>query len=227
MIKKVILFLFTSGVCLEAGSSSHEWKTFEYIDKNPPPTAYQLKENVAYMEIRRYETDGDYKTIIKKGYEVSWKAYRKPLESFPQTVINNFNTALPNLSKGSDRDQYNYFLTFSTYETRHFIRNAFYIDMQGHIWRMNTNENIISFILPIDNTADLHAFMWLKKELNAKIKNYRKINDGYEVEFVEDDYLNADEKRCGDYTYTMTVSKDGVFGKKKLKRFEHQECVQP
>lgn len=226
MIRKVMLLLFISAIFLEADSISGEWKTFEYFDKNPFPTAYQLKKNIAYIEIRRYETDSDYKTVVKKGYEVIWKAYRKPLENFPQAVIHRFKAALPNFSEESDRNKYNYFLTFSTYETRFFVTNAFYIDMQGHIWRMNTKEDIIAIILPIDNTADLNALMWLKKEPYARIKSYRKTYDGYEVKFVEDHYLNADKKKCGDYTYTMTVSKDGKFGKKKLKHFKHQECIQ-
>lgn len=219
------LFLILLFIVVSMDISASTWKKFDYARKKPVATAYQMKKGIVYIEIRLYEVDRNYKKVIKKGYKVIWKAYHDSLSSFDHSVVNKFKSISPNLSSESDISKYSSGHNIQGSDRHYFIGNAFYIDEQNRIGHMNTKKDIFSFLLPIDNVADLSFFLWLNEEYY--VKNYRTASKGYEVRVDEHDEFNSDERKCGIYTYRMYVGKNGKLGKKYLDHFKYTGCSQP
>jgi len=176
------------------------------------------------MEMRLYEVDKNYQKLLKKGYKVIWKAYRKPLESFDKQVVRKFKSAVPKLSSGTDLARYSTAYSLDGSDKHYFIANVFYIDSNGKIWRMNTKKDLLSYILPIDNSADLKRVLWLKSYQYARA--YRKVPGGYEVRIEERNEMDADEKKCGVYTYRIMIDRNGHIKKKVFEKFKHTPCAQ-
>ncbi|WP_295419089.1 hypothetical protein [Sulfurovum sp.] len=225
MQKVFFIILLLSSCYVDLHAKGSEWRKFEYYNKSPSPRAYNFDENVSYLELRHYEVDGTYKKLAKKGYRVLWKVYRKPLSSFDPALVKRFISSLPNLSSETDLVKYSEAHNLNGTDLHYFIGNIFYIDTNGRIWRMNTQKDLLSFVLPIDNTADLSMVMWLKNE--GSVISYRKRTKGYDMKVEVNDEMNADEKKCGIYTYRMFIDKNGKIGKKELLKFNYTGCATP
>jgi len=218
-----IIMLFLSSFYISLHASG--WKEFEYYNKSPSPTAYNFDENVSYLELRHYEVDSTYKKLVKKGYKVLWRVYKKPLSSFDSAMVRRFNSSSVNLSSETDLVKYGEAHNLNGTDLHYFIGNIFYIDTNGRIWRMNTKKDLLSFVLPIDNTADLSMVMWLKNK--GSVISYRKRTKGYDMKVEVIDEMNADEQKCGIYTYRMFIDKNGKVGKKRLLKFKYTGCATP
>ena len=217
MQKGLLLFLIFVTINIYADS----WKHFGR--SNPSPEAYELKKGVAYMEMRLYEVDKSYHKVVKKGYKVIWRAYRKPLNRFDKQLVRKFKSAAPNLSAGTDLVKYSTAYSLDGSDKHYFIANVFYIDSSGKIWRMNTKKDLLSYILPIDNSADLSEVLWLKSYYG--LKKYRKVPEGYEVIDVESIDFETDKKKCGEYTYRILMDRNGHIKKKVLVKSKHTPCA--
>jgi len=175
------------------------------------------------MEMRLYEVDKSYHKVVKKGYKVIWRAYRKPLNRFDKQLVRKFKSAAPNLSAGTDLVKYSTAYSLDGSGKHYFIANVFYIDVNGKIWRMNTKKDLLSYILPIDNSADLSEVLWLKSYYG--LKKYRKVPEGYEVIDVESIDFETDKKKCGEYTYRIFIDRNGHIKKKVLVKSKHTPCA--
>ena len=221
---KSILLLLIIPICLSIHADAGNWKKYEYINQSPAPTAYKLKKNVLYMEMRIYEVDKNYRKIVKKGYEVNWKAYREPLESFDKKLVRKFRSTAPNLSSQTDILKSSEAHSLDGRSNKHyFVANVFYIDADHKIWRMNTNKDVLSFVLPIDNSADLSFVLWKKTAFRAK--SYRKLSEEYEVKVELRNEMDADEKKCGIYNYRILIDRNGKIKKKVVEKFTPTDCA--
>ena len=220
---KNLFLLLIIPICLSIHADAGKWKKYEYINQNTAPTAYKLKKNVLFMEMRIYEVDKNYRKRVKRGYEINWKAYREPLESFDKKLVRQFKATAPNLSSQTDILKYSDAYSLDGRSNKHyFIANVFYIDADRKIWRMNTNEDVLSFVLPIDNSVDLSFVLWMKTAYT--VKSYRRVSQGYEVRVKERDEMNADEKKCGIYNYRILIDRNGMIRKKVFEKFTPMGC---
>jgi hypothetical protein len=202
---------------------AEKWKIFGR--SSPSPQSYELKEDVTYMEMRIYEVDKHYHKIVKKDYRVTWKAYQKPLESFDKQLVRKFKFATPNLSNDTDLLRSSEAHSLDGSNRHYFIANVFCIDSNRKIWRMNTKKDLLSYILPIDNDADLKKILWLKSYYYPR--EYRKVQGGYEVKVEDRNEMGTDGRKCGIYTYRIRIDeKSGQIKKKVFEKFKPMVCAQ-
>jgi len=157
IFKIVLLALLLTGVQAKAA----KWQKLKPLDTYPG-SAYHLKENVAYMEIRWYAT--------KKGKKVTktLKLYRKPLESYPKETISKFRSLRPKYSNDADIG---------------WSGNAFFIDTKGKMFQMDMRKDIINLLGKIDKPAEVELILYLN---NAEGRHYfKKTSKGYKTKSVE------------------------------------------
>jgi hypothetical protein len=134
-----------------------KWKKIKPL-KAYPGSAYNLKENVAYMEIRRYPTRKS-----KKASE-TWALYRKSLKSYSEDIIIKFKGLTPKYSQNADMN---------------FHGNAFFIDTEGKMFQMDMKKDIISLLGEIDTPVEVQLVLWLTAGTEGQY--YRKVAKGYET----------------------------------------------
>ncbi len=157
IFKMVLLLLMISGLQARNG----KWQKLEPL-KSYPGSAYNLKENVAYMEIRRYSTKKS------KNASETLALYRKPLKSYSEDIIAKFKALTPKYLKNADLGSYG---------------NAFFIDTKGKMFQMDMKKDIISLLGEIDTLAEVQLVLWLNHEKYGKY--YKKIVKGYTVKTSE------------------------------------------
>jgi len=124
-------------------------------------SAYNLKENVAYMEIRWYES--------KKSKKVSktLALYRKSLKSYPADVIAKFESLTPKYSTKADIGT---------------AGNAFFIDVNGKMFQMDMRNDVVSLLDKLDTPAEVQLIQHFFNGENAQY--YRKVSKGYETKWI-------------------------------------------
>ncbi len=180
-----------------------KWKKLKPVDSYLA-SAFHLKENVSYMEIRRYRAKKS-----KKAFEVT-ALYRTPLENYPQDVIGKFNKLTPKYSSKADIG--------SSYG------NAFFIDIEGKMFQMDMRKDIVSLLGKIDSPAEAQLILWLNNYEQGQY--YRKIAKGYETK------RTFSAKGCVNAKETILVSKNGdilrrnfTYSRKGCKQRKHTQFV--
>jgi len=128
---------------------------------------YRLGVNVQCLEIRTYFVDK--RNGVDRDYwssPVTWCV--KPYKSFDPVLMKNFRNARPNLSRDGDIGK----------REAGRISNAFVVDGQNKIWRMNMAEDVIRYLGDIDSLAEARLVLWLYGK--QKPYRYRKTSRGYE-----------------------------------------------
>ncbi len=157
IVRVIILILLVTGVY----AKGTKWQELEPLYKYTA-SAFHLKDDVAYMEIRWYAT--------KKGKKVTktLKLYRKPLESYSKEIISKFRLLKPKYSNDADIG---------------WSGNAFFIDTKGKMYQMDMRKDIISLLGKIDRPAEVELILYLN---NAEGRHYfKKISKGYKIKNVE------------------------------------------
>jgi len=124
--------------------------------------AYNLKENVAYMEIRGYKTKKS-----KKASE-TLALYKKPLKSYPDDMISKFRALTPKYSTKADIGSNG---------------NAFFIDTEGKIFQMDMKKDIVSLLGTINTPAEVQLVLSLNYEDYGRY--VRKTSKGYQVKSID------------------------------------------
>jgi len=210
---------------LNAGEKG--WRVFRKLVYSP--TSCHLKKGIDYLEVRLYETNSDYTKIIDKHYKVTKKCYRKPLERFDPKTVKWFQKIGPNLKLARETD-----ITKGCYEVgppwdrnaakRYTIGGAFFITDKGEVGRMNTIDDIVSFLGDIDTEAELDYVLLLRGHLFCK--RYRKKRNGYDVKCEDRVEMETNEEPCGIYRYSVFVSNKGKVEMRSKKRLiRHMECA--
>ena len=204
LFKFVLLLLLTMGIYAKGAN----WQKLKALETYPG-SAYHLKENVAYMEIRWYAT--------KKGKKVTktLKLYRKPLESYTHEIISKFKSLKPKYSDKADIG---------------WSGNAFFIDSKGKMFQMDMRKDIISLLGKIDRPAEVELVLYLKNEKG--VHYYKKSSKGYKIKSVEklkgctSMVRQGNVNMSGKYTYTFRYNLQR-YGCKKRKhtKFVHNKKV--
>jgi hypothetical protein len=157
LFKIVLLLLLTMGIHAKGA----KWQKLKPLETYPG-SAYHLKENVAYMEIRWYAT--------KKGKKITktLKLYRKPLESYPKETISKFRSLKPKYSDKADIG---------------WTGNAFLIDTSGKMFQMDMRKDIIGLLGKIDRLAEVELILYLNHEEGKHY--FKKTSKGYKIKTVE------------------------------------------
>jgi len=157
IFKIVLLVLLLTGIHAKAA----KWKKLKPLDAYKG-TAYNLKENVAYMEIRWYAS--------KKSKKVNKTLvlYRKSLKSYPADVIAKFEALRPKYSTKADIGA---------------AGNAFFIDVNGKMFQMDMRRDVVSLLDKIDTPAEVQLILNFGHEEYGKF--YKKTAKGYKVKTSE------------------------------------------
>jgi hypothetical protein len=179
---------------------------------------------VEYLETRLYKTDADYRRVIDKKYEVTNRMYRKPLSSFDPKTVRRFQKIGPNLKLAKETDIHK-----SSYRNGppweknvpivSTIGGAFFINKKGEVGRMNTIDDLISYLGEVDTPAELQLVLIFRG--HNFCKRYRRTKYGYEVQCEDDMSFGNGIHPCGIYAYRAAVSKKGrvkALTKKRLIR---------
>jgi len=157
---KIFKIVLLGLVMISVNAQGAKWQKLEPF-KAYAGNAYNLKKNVAYMEIRGYSTEKS-----KKASE-TLALYRKPLQSYPKNMIAKFRALTPKYSKNADLG----------------YRNAFFIDTEGKMFQMDMKKDIISLLGKIDTPAEVQLILWLNYEDNGRY--FKKTSKGYQIKSIK------------------------------------------
>ncbi len=201
----IVSILLLTGIQATGG----KWQKLKPL-KMYSGSAYHLKKNVAYMEIRWYASKKSKKRVK------TIALYRKPLDSYPQHIITNFKSLKPRYSKNAD--------IFNP------PGNAFFIDSNGKMFQMDMKKDIISLLGKIDRPAEVALVLYLNR---AEGSHYcKKISKGYRVKIVRklkdctSMVRQGNVDRSGKYTnpFRYNLQRKGC-KKRKHTQFVHNQKI--
>ena len=210
-----IMFIFLLAVNLQAKNSQwHSLKDVgDYSSKD-----FNLKKNVAYLEIRQYQVD-EHNKLKKRSYKTILSLYRTPLKSFNSRQIKRFRKLAPDLSdRGNIRKS-----DLENHGVGCYYRyNGFLIDDQGKMFSMNAIEDVIGFLGKIDTAAEAQTVLWLHDKMAGS--SYRKTSWGYDI-LIEYQETEGDAQvgYCKRYKYKASINRKGKIIKYKLLKTIHTE----
>ena len=204
LLKLVFLLLLMTGVYAKGS----KWQKLKSLDRYPG-SAYHLKENVAYMEIRWYSTNKGKKPTK------TLKLYRKPLESYPDEIVSKFRLLKPKYSNSADISGFG---------------NAFFIDTKGKMYQMDMKKDIISLLGTIDRLAEVELVLYLNYVEGRHY--FKKTSKGYRVKIVQSlkectgmvQQGNVDTSGKYTYKFRYNLQRKGC-KKRKHTRFIHNKKV--
>jgi len=192
------------------------WKSFK-VDGDYPNSAYTLREDIAYFELRKY--------LFKRRKQASNKyipylsIYRKKLSSFPPEIVQSFQK-IPFEEKK---------LTGLTTKPLNspdykFRVKGFIIKTDNKFWIINEKKDIAWLFDKIDTEAELYQYIKMYRPYNRKIENsYKKTATGYDVKQVQIEYKSEREVTRNGYdeyiayqlhsTYIYHINSNGEFTK--------------
>ncbi len=152
-IVKIILWIVLLTGLHSKDIKWHMAETIEMyaLDQN---SVFNLKDHVAYLEIRWEEKGNNEYMIIKK----------VPLDSFGTKIVKQFHDLKPKYSAKANLLNKG---------------NAFFIDDKGKIWQMDMIEDVMSLLGDIDTPAEAQLVLWLHRGCNAK--EYSRTSKGYKM----------------------------------------------
>ena len=186
-------------------------------DKNYPNSAYTLRKDIAYFELRKYLFKGE--TQVSNRYIPYLFIYRKKLSDFPPKIVKSFRKIPFGKSKWTtittkrlDSPEYR------------FQVKGFIIKTDNKFWVINEKKDIAWLFDKIDTEAELYQYMKMYRPYGRKIKNsYRKTALGYDVKQVEIEYKSEKEVTRNGYdeyvsyqlysTYIYHIKANGEFVK--------------
>lgn len=207
----LLLVLFSSTI----NAKSSKWHTLKALEPYSA-SEYTLKEGVEYLEIRSYIRSIQSK-IYSDRYVVVAKFGNKTLDSFEPKVVEKFKASPPNLSEKTNIRKYGFCIMAGCTS---YIGNAFMIDKNKKIWRMNEVSDVINMLGVVDTPAEVKLVLWLNdnhrstNDMNHKDK-YLKTSTGYSV-LSEYDNSMSNLGECGLFTHEISINKQGKITQKKL-----------
>ena len=206
--------LMLLGVALHAG-----WHPLKSVDAYPPKD-FHLKSGVAYVEMRLQNSIApmhDPKHLDVKTKRIFAMGKKKPA-GFGAKTAKRFRS-LPMSAKkryallaGSGA---------SLLGTSRWYYNGVMLDSHGKMWRLESTQDLIDMVAPIDTPAEISLVLCANKH-NEWSAKYRKSGNHYLVE----DHVVADTSAgCYRYTYRSTITSSGhITHRKRVSKHPSQEC---
>ena len=194
-----------------------------------PNSAYTLREDIAYFELRKYIFDNQGEKMLSDKYAPYFSIYRKNLSSYSPKVVSQFRRIPFNNSQPTDikveQNYYNY----------KFKAKGFIIRTDNHFWTINEQKDFIWLFDRIDTEAELHYFMTINDLFNYPYTletSYQKTTQGYDVKQKHiqhkvtmkhkgryDEYTSYDEHT----TYLYHIHLNGIINKEKISTIRKDE----
>jgi len=205
--------LFISVLCTLTANAA--WKTLHSLEYYGPK-AYTLKEGVAHVEVRKYETSiQEMLGCSKKGYinvTTVLKMSRRALSSFSNKTQEDFKR-LP--MKKVNAFKNGSFAGQGGYSSWYY--NGFMLNIHGKMWRLETINDVIEMVKPIDTPAELRLILWLHSKDNHKENYSAKYRKSGSIYIVKEHYaINDYSQGCGNFTYIYKINRSGKIIQKKL-----------
>ncbi len=200
LFKIVLLTL----LLISVHAKDSKWQGLKKIYKYPT-SAFHLKDDIAVMEIRCYDTYDNYKKYNIP--TLNMKFYKTPLKLLDSKLVKRFKNSVPNLSKSGNIHR----ISKNSVE----ISNAFIIDNSGDILQMNEIVDVIGFMGEIDTPAEAQLILWLHSKREGT--KYRKISKGYEIiiKYEKSYPLDKGSKKRPEYCYDIREVTDRAIIDKK------------
>ena len=93
---KIVAIMFFCLLAVSFQAESNQWQPLQYVEDYGPKD-FNLKNNVAYLEIRQYQVN-DRNKLKTRSYKTILSLYRAPLMSFNPSQIKKFHNFAPDLS---------------------------------------------------------------------------------------------------------------------------------
>ena len=160
MLKKLITLCAIVVVMIHVQVQAGSWKKLKLL-KSYPPTAFHLKKNVDYLEIRFYKT--------RKRQKVSetHSLYQKPISAYSKSIVKKFKNLRTKHTDRSDIRDNGY---------------AFMIDTNGKMFQMDMRKDIIEMLGTIDTPAEIQLVLWLNGYKEGQ--RYQKKLKGFDVNIM-------------------------------------------
>lgn len=210
IVKIVLWIVLVTGV----QAKDIKWQELENIYKYSASN-FHLKDDVSVMEIRRYDTYDNYKKYTKPTIEM--KYYKTPLKLLDARLVKRFKSATPNLSKNGNIHR--------TSNTSPEISNAFVINNDGSILKMNEIADVVGYMGEIDTPAEAQLILWLHGKREGT--KYHKTSKGYEV-MIEYEWVGPAKERTGaggiaEFCYKVGKARDRAIINKKGKIVSYRQ----
>jgi len=215
---KIIGMVIVLTLAAQAG-----WKRVKSLE-HYGPKSFTLKQDVAYMELRKFTSRTD-PSGTSKSVETMLRIYRTPLSSFGSQAQRIFSHTPVKKRYAFKKGEY-----VGLGGTSSWYYNGMMIDYKGKTWRLENVRDVVDMIKPIDTPAEIALVMWLHSDAREKSEKYslkyRKSGSGYIVREYHSthDYSNW-KYQCGEYTFEYRLSREGKLShKKRMKSKKFKEC---
>ena len=206
------------------------WKPLELIDAYGKGS-FNLKKGVEYIEIDYhifYEIYSYKNHKREHEYFAFYKIGKKPLESFGKSAVDSFKKYRSVAKRDKALVKYN---RSTPKEYNVVFYNAYMIDSNNKFWILESKQDLIDLILPIDTPSEAALIFWLNGDESItndmSIENYKveykKLKSGYKI---KERYVKMDKnyKGCTEYKYIYNISKSGKQSKKLLSKIVKESC---
>ena len=140
---------------------------------------YNLREDVAYFELRKYVFDNRGEKQLSDKYIPYFIIYRKKLSSFPQKIVKSFRRVPFNNKQSTDIE------VSGDYANIKFKAKGFIIKTDNRFWTINEEKDFLWLFDKLDTEAELYYFLKinnLSDKYGVRINNsYKKTALGYDV----------------------------------------------
>jgi len=190
-------------------------------DTHYPNSAYSLREDVNYFELRKYVFDLKGKKQLSDAYAPYFVLYRKKLSSYPKKLVDQFRRIPFNVDQPT-----NIRIDQGSYTSYSFKAKGFLIKTDNRFWTINEEKDFLWLFDTIDTEAELHYWLSLNGFFNAPYEresSYHKTSTGYDIKRKEVEY-KVSKTNQGEYdeytsyehhrTYHYHVTPQGVITKK-------------
>ena len=212
------------------GTLSASWSTLLPIDAYGKGE-FNLKRGVKYIEIHYHGVFRIYSYQNRKNHLdfCFYKIGKKPLESFGKSAERTFKKyrKVGNRAKALvERD------ASSEKELNLLFYNAYMIDSKGKFWLLESKQDLIDMVKPIDTPSEAALILWLNGyDKIDSIQNrenyfigYKKLKSGYKIlqkyKVMDKDYIG-----CTEYKYIYNISSRGRQSKKLISKKVKVQCV--
>lgn len=206
-MKQLKTVLIATMLTLTANAGWKPLKRLNYYG----PTAFTLKDNVRYMEIRKHTTS----SFIEPGASNASVKQSTTLRVYTYTpddkkIFENMKMKKHYSIKKGKQD--------SMHASSEWYYNGFILDNAGKKWQLENANEVIDMVKPIDTPAEISLVLWLaggKADHGSNYSaKYRKSGKNYIVRehFTITDYAH----KCGNYLYQYKISRWGNILQKRL-----------
>lgn len=197
--------------------SKAQWQSISPLSIYTKASDFKLKKGITYLEIRAYVEKPK-----KKGYRVLFSTDKEYVKKMPRKLKNTFKGL-----KAISRTDNNIYLERDIFrgESCKMLYNAVIVRDDSKIYKMNTREDIRSFLGEIDTKGEIALLLWLHSESNM-VEKYKQTKNGFEMIGWYKPLVSGEEK-CIDTQYQQSFNHNMEYIKEKIiqEKQSNRDCL--